>query len=286
MVDYLSSLTHAPSSSSATTTTRTDHGLVLKDIVLDRLKTSFLDLGTGNGHLLFELRERGGFRGRMVGVDYSAEAVALARKVLAEKRGLGRSVAAGYGGSGGGDDDGHGHSAYAGASTDDITFETWDILRDDFGGWAGLSSAAPPSSKDEGREVARHTQKADTHAQAHAQSEKAELGFDVLLDKGTFDAISLCGDVDAQGRRLSEAYVRKIAPLLRKGTGLLVVTSCNWTEEELCGWFVGGGGGDDDVAHLSVCGRIEYPSFVFGGRRGQSICSVVFRRGKGVVEGS
>ncbi|KAI9811283.1 MAG: hypothetical protein M1832_000930, partial [Thelocarpon impressellum] len=43
--------------------------------------TSFLDLGAGNGELLFELREsarwRGG-RGRMLGVDYADAAVRLA----------------------------------------------------------------------------------------------------------------------------------------------------------------------------------------------------------------
>lgn len=94
-------------------------------------------------------------------------------------------------------------------------------------------------------------------------------GFDVVLDKGTFDAVSLCDEVDERGRRVCEGYAARVERLVRKG-GLVVVTSCNWTEEELVGWFEGGG--------LERCGRVEYPVFRFGGRQGQSVVSVVFRR--------
>jgi len=57
-------------------------------------------------------------------------------------------------------------------------------------------------------------------------------GFDVVLDKGTFDAISLSDERLEDGRRIYEAYAEKIAVVVKSG-GLLVVTSCNWTEEEL-----------------------------------------------------
>ncbi|TVY32272.1 Protein-lysine N-methyltransferase, partial [Lachnellula subtilissima] len=63
-------------------------------------------------------------------------------------------------------------------------------------------------------------------------------GWDVVLDKGTFDAISLSEERDGQGRRLCEGYREKVMPLVRQG-GLLLVTSCNWTGEELRGWFAG-----------------------------------------------
>ena len=103
-----------------------------------------------------------------------------------------------------------------------------------------------------------------------------EPGFDVVLDKGTFDAISLSAETDERGRRVCEGYRDRVEALVRKG-GVLVVTSCNWTEEELVGWFEGGGNGDGE-AGLEMCGRVEYPVFRFGGGQGQSVQSVVFRR--------
>lgn len=98
-------------------------------------------------------------------------------------------------------------------------------------------------------------------------------GFDVVLDKGTFDAVSLSAEIDGRGRRVCEGYREKVEGLVRKG-GLVVVTSCNWTEEELVGWFVGG----DGEGLLEVYGRVEYPVFRFGGVEGQSVQTVVFRR--------
>jgi len=42
--------------------------------------TTFLDVGTGNGHLLFALRDAG-WEGYMLGVDYSAASIRLARQI-------------------------------------------------------------------------------------------------------------------------------------------------------------------------------------------------------------
>lgn len=97
-----------------------------------------------------------------------------------------------------------------------------------------------------------------------------EKGWDVVLDKGTFDAISLSDEKDAQGRRVVEGYKERVVPLIRKG-GRLLVTSCNWTEEELKGWFA-----DEDDEGLRYDGRIEYRNFSFGGRKGQTISSCCF----------
>lgn len=101
-----------------------------------------------------------------------------------------------------------------------------------------------------------------------------ELGesFDVVLDKGTFDAVCLSDEVDGAGRRVCEGYRERVERLVRGGGGLLIVTSCNWTEEELRGWFEVEGG------ELVFEGRIEYPRFSFGGKTGQSVSSVCFRR--------
>ncbi|KAK2769516.1 hypothetical protein FQN53_006128 [Emmonsiellopsis sp. PD_33] len=115
-------------------------------------------------------------------------------------------------------------------------------------------------------------------------------GFDIVLDKGTFDAISLSAEEvvveleeerDMKGsrvvqRRVCERYPGIVRGLVRRG-GFLVVTSCNWTEAELVKWFTEGEGeGEGD--RLEVWGRVEYPKFRFGGQEGQGVCTVCFRR--------
>jgi SAM-dependent methyltransferase len=170
---------------------------------------SVLDLGSGNGALLFDCRVAG-FAGPLVGVDYAPEAVELARR-------LGRDRSGGGGGGSGGDD---------GAS---VRFEVWDVMgADPAGPWL------PPA------------------------------GFDLVLDKGTFDAVCLSGG------GVGSAYAARVAGLVRVG-GWLLVASCNWTEEELVAWFTAGAG-------WAVHGRIGYRAFSFGGGTGQAVSSVCFRR--------
>lgn len=94
-------------------------------------------------------------------------------------------------------------------------------------------------------------------------------GFDVVLDKGTFDAISLSDETDQHGRRLCEGYRQRVERLV-KHNGVLLVTSCNWTESELKHWLSGG--------QLVAVDSLEYPVLRFGGQTGQSVCSVAFKR--------
>ncbi|KAF2275531.1 S-adenosyl-L-methionine-dependent methyltransferase [Westerdykella ornata] len=169
--------------------------------------TRFLDLGTGNGHLLFALREDG-WEGEMVGVDYSGESVRLAGDIRASK--------------------GEGYA--------DIEFAEWDVLGQEPGEWL-------------------------------------RDGFDVVLDKGTFDAICLSQETDAQGRRICEGYRERVEPLMKPG-GRFLITSCNWTAEELRMWFEGPGSG------LVYEGAVKYPSFTFGGKTGSSVVTLCFRKGK------
>jgi SAM-dependent methyltransferase len=165
----------------------------------------FLDLGTGNGHLLFALREDE-WQGSMCGVDYSEQSIQLAEQIRDSK--------------------GEGHA--------DIQFAQWDILNQRPGSWL-------------------------------------RDGFNIVLDKGTFDAICLSQETDEQGRRISEGYREKVQPLVKEG-GRFLITSCNWTEEELRGWFEGESSG------LVFEDKVKYPSFTFGGKTGSSVVTLCFKK--------
>jgi EEF1A lysine methyltransferase 2 len=184
---------------------------------------SVLDLGTGNGQTLFQLRLQGKFKGQMVGVDYSRASVRLAQELGKNREGC-----------------------------QDIRFERMDIIRDD------------PSK----------------------QEWWHEDGFDLVLDKGTFDAISLSDEVigslggdDLQAGqapdRVHTLYPSRALNMVKSG-GFLLVTSCNWTQEELIHWFTAGMTGSNHGT--SVWERIEYPRFKFGGQEGQGLCTVCFRK--------
>ena len=56
--------------------------------------------------------------------------------------------------------------------------------------------------------------------------------FQVIVDKGTFDAISL----SESAARDKELYVRHSSLMMAEGA-LLLLTSCNWTESELVTHF-------------------------------------------------
>lgn len=58
-------------------------------------------------------------------------------------------------------------------------------------------------------------------------------GFDVCIDKGTFDAISLNPDNSTEGKKL---YVHALKDAL-KYKGFFAITSCNWTKEQLLDRF-------------------------------------------------
>ena len=171
-----------------------------------------LDLGTGNGHMLFALRgtdeddEDESWQGEMIGVDYSLASVELARKI-----GQQRDI------------------------KPEVRFEQWDLLASPPGAWLGD-------------------------------------GFDIVLDKGTFDAISLMPQTEGEPHSC-ETYRRKVESLMKKG-GLLVLTSCNWTKEELFSWLTLAG----EEHALEYYAEAKYPTFTFGGQTGQSIVTVAFKR--------
>ncbi|XP_040217285.1 EEF1A lysine methyltransferase 2 [Rana temporaria] len=156
--------------------------------------SSVLDIGTGNGMLLVELAKAG--YSNLMGVDYCADAIALARSIC-EKEGVSQSV----------------------------KLQVTDFL-DSFS----------PSEQ-----------------------------FDICLDKGTFDAVSL-DPSDAQEKRTQ--YVNVLCTIL-KPKGLFIITSCNWTKEELLKQF------DKEFEMIDA---LPTPTFSFGGQSGHSATALVFQR--------
>ncbi|XP_063347703.1 EEF1A lysine methyltransferase 2 [Pelmatolapia mariae] len=90
-------------------------------------------------------------------------------------------------------------------------------------------------------------------------------GFDVCIDKGTFDAISLNPVNTNEGKR---QYVQALKDVL-KDNGFFAITSCNWTKEQLLDRF---SEGFEFVQELST------PTFQFGGKTGNSVAALIFKR--------
>ncbi|XP_013163396.1 PREDICTED: protein-lysine N-methyltransferase mettl10 [Papilio xuthus] len=87
--------------------------------------------------------------------------------------------------------------------------------------------------------------------------------FGLIHDKGTYDAISLSPD-DAKLKR--HKYIDQVAEMLAEN-GLFVITSCNWTEDELLRHF---------SEKMKLKCVIPTPQFSFGGKVGNMVSSVVF----------
>lgn len=109
----------------------------------------------------------------------------------------------------------------------------------------------------------------------------------LAIDKGTFDAISL-GPAAADGttstsksrdgvgaprvRALCEKFKGNLSRVLTAPAAVaatFLITSCNWTKEELCQLFAPEFVSYDEISH---------PSFTFGGRQGQAVTTLAFRR--------
>lgn len=264
---------------------------------------SFLDLGTGNGSLLFGLRDaaeddedddddgdasaRPFANGRMLGVDYSARSVEFARRIARSRR----------------------QQARARQSDQDQT-QTQTQNGNENRSRDIEEEAEEEKEEEEGGDVDVEFQLHDIlHDPATRLLTGAQAGgWDVVLDKGTFDAVSLAppsstnpttsltadsgtggGGGKREKERETETYPRRVLPLVREG-GLLVVTSCNWTEDELRRWFEGsscscteGQESEEEETpryryRFEQVARVEYPSFSFGGVKGQAISTLCFRK--------
>ncbi|KAF8596748.1 S-adenosyl-L-methionine-dependent methyltransferase [Ceratobasidium sp. AG-I] len=94
--------------------------------------------------------------------------------------------------------------------------------------------------------------------------------WDLLLDKGTYDAIALA-EKNTDGSSLVLRYPPKVSEALKSG-GLFLITSCNFTEEELKAAF-----GAPELK-LTYHSRIQHPTYTFGGRSGSVCSSVAFKK--------
>lgn len=94
----------------------------------------------------------------------------------------------------------------------------------------------------------------------------SELGlFKIAHDKGTYDAVSLDPENTKEKR---ETYIRNVHKILEEN-GILIITSCNWTQPELIEAFEG---------KFKIKCSIPTPTFMFGGKVGNVVTSVVFER--------
>ncbi|KAJ9478030.1 Protein-lysine N-methyltransferase EFM4 [Pseudozyma hubeiensis] len=180
---------------------------------------TILDLGTGNGHLLFEMLESSADlediinAERLVGIDYSPASIELA-KSIAHKRG---------------------------GDCERVQFTTADLL--------------DPASVDH------------LFNMPHSQL-NAEQAWDMVCDKGTLDAIALSSQ-PIKGSLPIDLYSNAVNKLVKKD-GIFLITSCNFTEQELTARFTSRGFEVEQV--------LPTPSFTFGGAKGSTTTSIAFRK--------
>jgi len=110
------------------------------------------------------------------------------------------------------------------------------------------------------------------------------LQYDVLFDKGTFDAICLNED-----KRMRNRYVAAIMSLMTPSS-YFVITSCNWTQQEIIQIFESMSYFESralehkelaDLQHaptsLQFFKTLKHPEFSFGGRSGSTVATVAFK---------
>lgn len=96
--------------------------------------------------------------------------------------------------------------------------------------------------------------------------------FDIVWDKGTFDAICLNPDQSLSLDQLRAKYRAFLGSVLASN-GLFILCSCNWSKEELVREFA-----SDEMLELSLIDEIKQNSFVFGGKMGNTVTCLIFRR--------
>lgn len=89
--------------------------------------------------------------------------------------------------------------------------------------------------------------------------------FKIVHDKGTYDAISLHPE-DPVAKR--DTYIKNTYDILAED-GYLILTSCNWTKEELLNHFKNS---------YDLIDELPVNSFQFGGKKGNRITQLIFKK--------
>ncbi|WVN89208.1 uncharacterized protein L203_104426 [Cryptococcus depauperatus CBS 7841] len=96
--------------------------------------------------------------------------------------------------------------------------------------------------------------------------------WNLVLDKGTYDALCLSDkpvQEDKTQRLPSEVYPERITKLISPG-GFFLITSCNFTEEEIKERF--------NQPQFGLSFHIPHPTYSFGGKTGSIVCTVAFEK--------
>lgn len=110
--------------------------------------------------------------------------------------------------------------------------------------------------------------------------------FDILFDKGTFDAICLNED-----KTMRSKYVSTIVSMMKTNSSYFVITSCNWTQAEVIQMFESmslyevrqsnhaglAKVADHEGKSLKMFKTLKHPEFSFGGRTGSAVATVAFK---------
>lgn len=195
---------------------------------------AILDLGTGNGNVLFGLvqaeTDPAPAPARMLGVDYCEDSVTLARAIAVKR----------------------------GEAEQQVRFASADVL--------DRESVAALRARSADMGQAGDTSDTGT-------SGRTSVGWNLVLDKGTYDAIALSSEPDAEGKTPVQRYEALVPTLLADG-GLLVICSCNFTAAELVARFTAAPAGLDRVtvvpaptfsfvrAHRDTCHVSKPPSLL------------------------
>jgi SAM-dependent methyltransferase len=131
-----------------------------------------LEIGSGNGALLFALHGAGYAASHLTGIDYSPDAVKLARMVARSQ------------------------------NTEQVTFHVCDFI----------SELPPPQPQQPPPASPSPSGQLDADVQG---------SWDLLLDKGTYDAIAL-GEVDESGKCPVTVYPIRASKLLRENGYFLI----------------------------------------------------------------
>lgn len=102
----------------------------------------------------------------------------------------------------------------------------------------------------------------------HADPSRGGLIFDIVHDKGTFDVISLRSEMEIH------SYIQQLEQVLLEETGVLVLTSCNHTNDEICEFI------SKHSLSLKHLKSREYRVVEFFGHKGSQVSTNVFIKKK------